>query len=105
IGSLLVVIAVFLSFEMSSMLVGEGALPEDEAALRSALLGDGTDVLRVIHLRTLHTGPDELLVAAKISVGPARTAAQVADSIDAAEVRVRAAVPTARYLFLEPDID
>lgn len=105
IGSLLVVIAIFLTFEMSSMLIGEGALPEQEAAIRRALLGDGAEVLRVIHLRTLHTGPDELLVAAKISVGPARTAVQVAEAIDAAEIRLRSAVPIARYVFLEPDID
>ena len=60
---------------------------------------------RVIHLRTLHVGPDELLVAAKIAVGGTDTAVQVAEAIDAAEAGVRAAVPTARYVFLEPDID
>jgi len=104
IGVLLVVIAVFLSFEVSSMLVGESALPEDEALIRAAL-GDDPHIDRVIHLRTLHVGPDELLVAAKIAVGRRDTAAEVAEAIDAAERRLRAAVPSATYVFLEPDID
>jgi cation diffusion facilitator family transporter len=104
IGTLLIVIAVFLSIEMSSMLVGESALPEQERAIREALAAE-PDIDRVIHLRTLHVGPDELLVAAKIAVGRADTAAQVAQAIDAAEARVRAVVPMAKYLFLEPDID
>ncbi len=104
IGVLLVVIAVFLSFEVSSMLVGEGALPEDEALIRRALAGD-PHIDRVIHLRTLHVGPDELLVAAKIAVGRRETAAEVAEAIDAAEQRLRAVLPSATYIFLEPDID
>jgi len=61
-------------------------------------------VLSVIHLRTLHVGPEELLVAAKIEVVPTETAAQVAAEIDAAEGRVRAAVPIARLIYLEPDL-
>jgi multisubunit Na+/H+ antiporter MnhG subunit len=68
VGTLLVVIAVFLAFEMSSMLVGESALPEQDAAIRKAL-EDTEEVDRVIHLKTLHVGPDELLVAAKIAIG------------------------------------
>ena len=104
IGTLLIVIAVFLSMEMSSMLVGESALPVQDDAIRAALEAEPA-IDRVIHLRTLHVGPDELLVAAKIAVGRADTAVQVAEAIDAAEARVREAVPAARYVFLEPDID
>lgn len=104
IGILLVVIAVFLAIEMSAMLVGESALPEEVAAIRAALeSSDG--VLRVIHLRTVHTGPDELLVAAKIAVAHSATGLEIAQDIDDAEAKLRAAVPTATYVFLEPDID
>ncbi len=104
IGLLLVVIAIFLSMEMSAMLVGESALPEEVEAIRVALeSSDG--VLRVIHLRTVHTGPDELLVAAKIAVAHSATGAEIAQDIDDAEVKLRAAVPSAKYVFLEPDID
>lgn len=104
VGALLVVIAVFLAMEMAAMLVGETALPEEVAAIQAALeASDG--VLRVIHLRTLHVGPDELLVAAKIAVAHSDTGAEIAADIDSAEASLRRAVPTARYVFLEPDID
>ena len=104
VGSLLVVIAIFLAMEMTTMLVGESALPEQVDAIRVALEGSA-GVLRVIHLRTLHVGPDELLVGAKIAVAHSETGQEIAEDIDAAERALRAAVPTARYIFLEPDID
>lgn len=104
VGTLLVVIAVFLAIEMTAMLVGEGALPEEVAAIRAALEA-AEGVRRVIHLRTLHVGPDELLVAAKIAILNNDTGAQIAQDIDSAERALRAAVPTARYVFLEPDLE
>ena len=92
VGTLLVVIAIFLAMEMAAMLVGESALPEETEAIRAALeSSDG--VLRVIHLRTLHVGPDELLVAAKIAIAHGDTGAEIAEDIDDAEAAVRAAVP------------
>lgn len=104
VGMLLVVIAVFLAFEMSSMLVGESALPEQQSAIADALVG--TELVdRVIHLRTLHVGPDDLLVAAKIAIGGTDTARDIARGIDAAERAIRSAVPEATYIFLEPDLD
>jgi cation diffusion facilitator family transporter len=103
VGTLLVVIAIFLAMEMTAMLVGESALPEEVAAIQAALAGSA-GVVRVIHLRTLHVGPDELLVAAKIAVAQNDTGTQIAEQIDAAERAVRAAVPSARYIFLEPDL-
>lgn len=102
IGLLLVVIAVVLAKETKSMLLGEAATPHDLALVRRALLGDGVE--SVIHLRTMHLGPEELLVAAKLEVPVAATAADVAAAIDAAEARVRAAVPIARLIYLEPDL-
>jgi cation diffusion facilitator family transporter len=104
IGALLLVIAVFLALEMSSMLVGESAVPEQTAAILAALESEPL-VTRVIHLRTLHTGPDEILVAGKIAVRHDDTAAAVAAAIDGAEARVRAAVPEARWIYLEPDLE
>jgi cation diffusion facilitator family transporter len=103
IGVLLVIIAVFLAFEMASMLVGESALPEEEAAIRAALAGS-PGVQSLIHMRTLHTGPDEILVGVKVAVDPELTSQDVAGIIDAAEVRVREAVPEARWIYVEPDI-
>jgi len=102
IGLLLVAVTVLLALETSSLLLGEGAGIEDLAAIKKALVGPGVD--DVIHIRTMYVGPEELLIAAKIAVSPMETAREVAESIDAAEIRVRAAVPTARLIFLEPDI-
>ena len=104
VGTLLVIIAVFLAMEMAAMLVGESALPEEVEAIQAALESSG-GVLRVIHLRTLHVGPDELLVAAKIAVAHSGTGLEIAADIDDAEAALRRAVPSARYVFLEPDID
>lgn len=104
VGFLLVIIAVFLAFETAAMLVGESALPEEQAAIEAALTQSDL-VERVIHLRTVHVGPDELLVAAKIAVRDTATGAQIAAGIDAAERSLREAVPSAVYVFLEPDLD
>lgn len=102
IGILLVLIAIVLALETKSLLLGESATAKDVAAIEAALVGEG--VPSVIHLRTLHLGPEELLVAAKIEVGAAVSAADVATAIDAAEARVRAAVPIATIIYLEPDL-
>jgi len=104
VGTLLIVIAIFLAIEMVEMLIGESALPEEVDAIRAAL-EDSDGVERVIHLRTMHVGPDELLVAAKIAIHHSDTGKEIAADIDNAEKALRAAVPTARYIFLEPDLD
>jgi divalent metal cation (Fe/Co/Zn/Cd) transporter len=88
---------------MKSLLIGEAAAPASIRAVKEALV-DGVTVLRVIHLRTMHLGPDELLIAAKIELAPDLDVAGVAAAIDAAEVRVRAAEPLARVMYLEPDL-
>ncbi len=103
IGLLLAAAAAILAVEMKSLLIGEAASAEVQRMIVTAL-EDGPEVNRVIHMRTVHISPDSILVAAKIAVRPADTAAQVAAGIDAAEKRVRAAVPIARTIYLEPDL-
>jgi cation diffusion facilitator family transporter len=103
IGVLLVVIAVILAIETKSLLLGESATPEDQRKIVAAI-EEGEGVLSVIHMRTLHLGPDEVLVAAKVAVRPDQTAQDIARGIDATEERIRAAVPSARVIYLEPDL-
>ncbi|MFE7613492.1 MULTISPECIES: cation diffusion facilitator family transporter [Streptomyces] len=103
IGTLLVLIALVLAAETKSLLLGEAAGADQVAKIRAAAV-DGDVVTGVIHMRTLHLGPEELLVAAKIAVQHDDTATQVADAINAAEARIREAVPIARVIYLEPDI-
>ena len=101
IGLLLVAIAVVLAMETKSLLLGESATRDDVAKIRAAIESDGTGI---VHLKTLHLGPEELLVAAKITVGAAESGLDIARLIDAAEERIRAAVPIARVIYLEPDV-
>ncbi|MFI9533248.1 cation diffusion facilitator family transporter [Nocardia fusca] len=103
IGGLLGVIAIVLIVEMQSLLIGEGATPAEDRAIRENLV-DGTTIDRLIHIKTQYLGPEELLVAAKVAVTPGLDIAEIAAGIDAAETRVRAAVPAARIIYLEPDL-
>jgi cation diffusion facilitator family transporter len=102
IGALLVVIAVVLAAEMKSLLIGEAASPKVQAEIVAAIEGC-REVRKLIHLRTLHLGPEELLVAAKVDID-APSVEAVAETIDVLEARVRAAVPIARVMYLEPDL-
>jgi cation diffusion facilitator family transporter len=103
IGLLLVVIAVVLAIETKSLLIGEGANPEVLAKIEKAVLaGDGVE--RIIHMKTLHLGPEELLVAAKIAVPRTEQAVDLARHINETEARIREAVPIARVIYIEPDI-
>jgi len=103
IGLLLVVVAAILAMETKSLLLGESALPETQRRIADAL-ESGDSGLSLIHMRTQHLGPEELLVGAKIAVRHDDTAASVARAIDEAEARIRRAVPEARVIYLEPDI-
>ena len=103
IGCLLVVVAIVLGIETKSLLVGEGATMADHDRILAALEG-GPQVERVIHMKTLYLGPDELLVAAKLGFASDRPLGEVAHDIDVLEARVREAVPIARVIYLEPDI-
>ncbi len=102
IGLLLVIVAVVLGRETKSMLIGESATPEDIARIRAAFaassLGD------VIHLRTMHLGPDDVLVAAKVAARGSTPLAQVAKAVDEAEAKIREAVPAARLIYIETDV-
>ncbi|MFJ4205894.1 cation diffusion facilitator family transporter [Streptomyces sviceus] len=103
IGILLILIALVLAVETKSLLLGEAAGIETVHKIEAAIV-DGATVTGIIHMRTLHLGPEELLVAAKIAVQHDDTAGEVASAINAAESRIREAVPIARVIYLEPDI-
>jgi cation diffusion facilitator family transporter len=102
IGALLMVLAWVLASEMGSLLIGEGADAEIETQIHDAL--QQAPVRRVIHLRTNHLGPEELLVAAKVEFDHSLSFPALAQAINAAELRVRERVPMARHIYLEPDV-
>jgi len=103
IGLLLIIVAVVLTVEVKSLLIGESASRESIGRIRSAL-DSATGLDGVLHLKTLHIAPEELLVAAKVAVRPGALAEDIAAAIDEAEAAVRAAEPMATQIFLEPDI-
>ncbi len=101
IGLLLVAIAIVLAVETKSLLLGEAATAEHVNQIAAAITAEGA---RLIHLKTLHLGPEEILVAAKVSVPANATGAQIAAAIDGAEARIRAAVQLKCVIYIEPDI-
>jgi len=103
IGILLGVIAIILAVEMKSLLLGESGTPDDIAAIEAAITGSD-DVEALIHMRTQHIGPEELLVAAKVEFTGTLAADDLVSRVNATEDRIRAAVPLARIIYLEPDV-
>ena len=103
IGVLLIAVAVILGAETKSLLVGEGANADDAVRIRNAI-NEHDSVEALIHMKTLYLGPDELLVAAKIAFSAKMRLSDVATEINAVEASIRAAVPVARVIYLEPDI-
>lgn len=103
IGTLLVLVAIILGIETKSLLVGEGANDDDVAAIEGAIMA-GPEVERIIHMKTLYLGPDELLVAAKIGFPADQRLLEVATATNVVEQRIRAAVPAARVIYIEPDV-
>jgi cation diffusion facilitator family transporter len=103
IGALLVVIAITLAIEMKGLLIGESASPEDVDEISAALVAT-PHVRGVIHMKTQHIGPDELIVAAKVEFDPTISMAELAEAINTAEQTVRADVPIAKLVYIEPDV-
>jgi cation diffusion facilitator family transporter len=103
IGVLLVVIAILLAVEMKGLLIGESASTKDAERI-TTILQEAPSVRRLIHLKTQHLGPDELLVGAKLEFEPDLSVDELADAIDGAEKALRKAVPIARVVYIEPDV-
>ena len=103
IGTLLIIVAIVLGMETKSLLVGEGANDDDLQKIEQAIL-DGPEAERIIHMKTLYLGPDELLVAAKVGFAADQRLLEVATATNVIEARVRQAVPTARVIYVEADV-
>ncbi len=103
IGILLTGIAIVLAVEMKSLLLGETASPDVQVAIRSAI-DDEPAVNRLIHLRTQHLGPDELLIGAKVSFVDGLSVGELAQAVNRVEANVRRHVPEARVMYIEPDV-
>lgn len=103
IGALLMLIALVLGIETKSLLVGEGASLADHDRIFDAI-NAGDEVEKILHMKTLYLGPDELLVAAKVAFSADKPLRETAEDINAIEARIREAVPLARVIYIEPDV-
>ena len=103
IGVLLIVVAIVLAIEVKSLLIGESASRESIARIRVAIEGTA-GVSQIIHMKTLHVAPEELLVAVKVGVNESATAGDITALIDAVELNLRAAEPMAQNVYIEPDV-
>ena len=103
IGVLLTVIAAILAVEMKSLLIGEGATPAVEQRVRNVVEADEA-AIRLIHMRTQHLGPEELLVAMKVELVAHLSIREATIAIDRIEDNIRKAVPEARVVYVEPDV-
>jgi cation diffusion facilitator family transporter len=103
IGTLLIIVAIVLGIETKSLLVGEGATDADHAKIEHAIL-TGPEVERIIHMKTLYLGPDELLVGAKVGFHSDQRLLEVATATNVIERRIREAVPAAQVIYIEPDV-
>jgi cation diffusion facilitator family transporter len=103
IGILLVVIAIILAIEMKGLLIGESASITDQQKIAAAIEIEPS-VTKLIHMRTQHIGPDELLVGAKLELVHGLSVEDAVEAVNRIENSVRRAVPTARIMYLEPDV-
>ena len=103
IGALLILVALILGIETKSLLLGEGASPENVATIRDAFNAHPA-VESLIHMKTLYLGPDELMIAAKVAFPKATRLVEIATAIDALEADIRSKIPAARVIYIEPDL-
>jgi cation diffusion facilitator family transporter len=103
IGVLLVIIAIVLAIEMKGLLIGEAASLTDQQRIAAAIEIEPS-VAKLIHMRTQHIGPDELLVGAKVELVHGLSVDDAVEAVNRIENSVRRAVPKARVMYLEPDI-
>jgi cation diffusion facilitator family transporter len=103
IAALLGAVAVLLAIEMHSLLIGEAASPAEQGAIREAIAGT-PGIARLLHQRTMYLSPEELLVVGSIEIEAGAPSSRVPEVIDEAESRLRTAVPSARIIYLEPEL-
>ena len=100
IGVVLAITAGFLAFESQSLLTGEAADPATREGI-AALAVEEPGVVGLNDLRTMHFGPNEILVALSLDFRDDLTAAEVENTVARLEHRIRAAFPQAGRIYVE----
>jgi cation diffusion facilitator family transporter len=104
IGCVLGGVALFLSREIKSLIVGEAASAEVQAGLASILEGDiglGKPIRHLNEIRTMHLGPDDVLVTASVDFQDYVTAQTVEEVSARLQKAITSRYPQVRHLFIE----
>lgn len=104
VGIVLVAVAVFLAIEVKSLLVGEAADPEIEAAARDLAI-EAPKIDALLRIITVQQGPGEVMVAMKVRVDPGLSATEVCEVINAFEAALQKRCPEVKWSFVEPDLE
>ncbi|MGM0142370.1 cation diffusion facilitator family transporter [Enterococcus sp. AZ160] len=101
IGLLLMVAAIFLAREFYSLLIGESVTKRDLAVIKRAF--ERPDVDRLIDVKTVHLGPSEILIAAKVDIASKQEEVgyEIINEIEA-EIRHQMADKKV-YIYIETD--
>ena len=103
IGVVLVGVAIFLAIEVKSLLIGESADPEIEAATREIILAQA-GVEKLLQIISVQQGPGEVLVALKVGFAESLSGKEVCEAINTLASTLRKARPEVRWIFVEPDV-
>lgn len=100
IGIILALTAVLLAYETKGLLIGEGASPEKIASItKLAEAADGVD--RINEIRTLHRGPNDVLLAISIDFKNNLTVGKVENIIYKLELAIKEEHPDVQRLYIE----
>jgi cation diffusion facilitator family transporter len=103
IGVLLAATALFMGKETKSLLLGESADPALLRQIRLQLLKEES-IRRVINIRSLHLGAEDILLAIKAEFDPQLNTRQISNLINGIESEIRQFYPQINKIFIEPDI-
>jgi len=104
VGVALGAVAFVLARDSKSLLIGRGVNADDELRIKE-IVSRHPDVIALVHLRTMHLGPQEVIAAIKIRFRGSLTTAVLEQRINALEAELRAAVPHLRRIYIEPGFD
>ena len=104
VGAVLILVAVFLAGSAKDLLIGR-SVPEEERLAIERIAGAAADVQQVVHARTVHLGPNQVMLGLKLRFNPALDMRTLERRINELEASLRAAMPHLRRIYVEPGFE
>lgn len=104
IGLLLASVAIFMSREIKSLIIGESASPQMRSGLRHLIhaeIGPGRPIRAINEIRTMHMGPQDVIVAASVDFEDGETARSVEQTTARLDRAIKLRYPEVHNLFIE----